>query len=82
MQKDLRNDIATQEAPQQAKRMYISIGSKQLASLRAEFSNISYQTVYDSLHYRNHSPRAMKIRQRAKELLQAEADAVVIELLG
>lgn len=47
--------------------------------LAKEFKTTT-QNVYASLRYFNNSALAMNIRRRAKELLQNEADNVMIEI--
>ncbi|MGG7036397.1 MAG: hypothetical protein ACI7YS_14550 [Flavobacterium sp.] len=49
--------------------------SKQIA----EELHVTKQTVHTATHYFNNSLKAQAIRRRAKELLHAEADKVIVE---
>lgn len=50
----------------------ISLGKKHHAELKAQFPEVSRQTVYASLRYFNNSELAKNIRAKAVELLEKE----------
>lgn len=54
----------------------INIAKKHHESLRKEFPNVSRQTIYDSLKYRNNSDLAKAIRTSAIKLLKQELSKI------
>lgn len=50
----------------------INLARKHHEIINKEFSHVSRQTIYASLKYFNNSEVALKIRQRALQLLEAE----------
>jgi len=58
--------------------MKIKLHSDHSKQIAAELK-CTKQTVHTATHYFNNSPKAQAIRRRAKELLLAEANKVIIE---
>lgn len=56
----------------------INLAQSHWKILKAEFPQVSRQTIYTSLRYFNDSPTARAIRKRAKELLVKEANEVIV----
>ncbi|MBS2100675.1 hypothetical protein [Carboxylicivirga linearis] len=64
-----------------AVRPQINLAAKHKEILKEEYS-VSDQTIRMVLMYVNNSPKAKEIRKRAKELLEQEANNVVLDESG